>query len=85
MRFSLCPTCGGPPEGTVDTIPAIARLIQLDDGTFEYEGDTRVCWNGQTTNTDMWGCAVLWCGACDIEYPNREEPAPVPTVASEGE
>jgi len=49
MRFAIavCPTCGGPPEGSVDLIPGTAMLHQNDDGTFDWEGETEVHWDGQ--------------------------------------
>ena len=72
MKFSRCPNCGGTPEGTVDTVPAIAKLVQLEDGTFEWEGKTRLCWDGQATNTNYQGQAMLWCNNCSIEYANTE-------------
>ena len=74
MKLSHCPTCGCPPEGTVETVPAIAQLVLLDDGTFEYEGYTRVCWDGQTTDTDSTGGVMLWCDECSSEYVNTGDP-----------
>ena len=70
MRLSLCPPCGAAPAGVIENIPAVALLIQLDDGSFEWEGETRVCWDGQSPQSDGQGRALLWCGECDSEYPN---------------
>lgn len=57
-----CPECGEPAQWTVDCIPGGA-LIDLDeDGTFEYAGETKMFWDGQTTETDEEGRLLVGCG-----------------------
>ena len=46
-----CPECGDVPEGTVENIPGVALMRELDDGSFEYTGRTRVSWDEQSSVT----------------------------------
>jgi hypothetical protein len=48
---SDCPQCGERVYGTADIIPGTALLIENDDGTFDYAGETKVDWDGQTHRT----------------------------------
>ena len=56
-----CPRCGQPAAGTLETIPGLALLMFDDDGQAEYSGETRVLWNGQETDWDEFGRAILEC------------------------
>jgi hypothetical protein len=54
MKFEKgkCPKCGEPVRGTMDLIPGIAWVSELDaDGCQEYEGETEMDWDGQRTRT----------------------------------
>lgn len=64
MKFNpdRCPKCGGYAMGTGETIPGVAMMSREDDGTFEYDGETEVGWDGQTTDTSDDGKVELWCG-----------------------
>lgn len=44
-----CPECGACIEGTCETLTGVALLFQNDDGTYEYNGQTDIHWNGQKT------------------------------------
>lgn len=71
MKLSRCPQCGGRPEGTCDTIPAVALLrYDEDSDSYEYFGETRVGWDGQVSQNDSRGRALLLCENCQCEYPN---------------
>lgn len=63
MRFNpaYCPYCGLVAYGTQEMIPGIAQLDLQEDGTFEYNGSTDVCWDAQHTPTDERGCVMLTC------------------------
>jgi hypothetical protein len=63
MRFTPwnCPECGEPAAGTVETVPGLALLVFDDDGQAEYEGETKIDWNGQQTRRDESGKVTLEC------------------------
>jgi hypothetical protein len=63
MRFdpSKCPECGQQATGTLETIPGIALLMFDEDGAADYQGETRVCWDGQMTVRAEDGLATLVC------------------------
>lgn len=63
-RFDMprCPECGEVAIGTSETIAAVALLIFDDEsGAADYSGETKVCWNSQTTDRDAEGRVELWC------------------------
>ena len=63
MRFTpwKCPTCGQSAAGTLETVPGLALLVFDDDGQAEYEGETKIDWNGQKTCQDKSGRTILEC------------------------
>lgn len=63
MRFENpnCPECGESLKGTGELVPGTALMSQDDDGEWEYDGSTEMCWDGQTTETDKDGRVELWC------------------------
>jgi hypothetical protein len=63
MRFTpwRCPECSEPAAGTLEIVPGLALLVFGDDGHAEYEGETKLDWNGQTTCRDDSGKVVLEC------------------------
>lgn len=63
MRFDPlhCPECGELARGTCDLIPALGLLLIHADGSAEYEGETKVLWDGQYTDTDEEGRVTLAC------------------------
>ena len=65
MRFTpwKCPECGQSAQGTVDTIPGLALLAFDDNGNAEYNGETKIDWNNQTTLHDESGRDLLECPA----------------------
>ncbi len=69
MRLVKCPRCGNVPEGTLDTIPGVALVIEREeDSKLEWYGETRVCWDGQETEKDSYGLTYFWCGDCDRRF-----------------
>ena len=58
----VCPECGAAIRGTCDLVPAVA-LVERDPATgeFEYSGESKMCWDGQTTETDDVGRWRLIC------------------------
>jgi hypothetical protein len=64
MKFDpcKCPECGEIAIGTVDLIPGIALLDFDDDGEADYVGETKVCWDGQFSETDAEDRTLLSCG-----------------------
>lgn len=64
MTFSrpACPTCGRPASGTLERVYGWAGLIRkLPENTFEYDGETKIDWNGQRTVLDRNGFVTLHC------------------------
>ena len=63
MRFDpwKCPECGKPARGTHEMVPGLALLNFAPDGEAEYEGETKMYWDGQTTDTDDAGKVLLEC------------------------
>ena len=68
MRLVKCPLCSSLPEGTVDTIPAVAYVTEGDGNTLEYSGESRVCWNQQMPEKDDYGLTYFWCARCDRRF-----------------
>ena len=54
-----CPECGGAVHATADFVPGNALLTQLDDGSFDYSGETKMCWDGQYTAEEAGKPLVL--------------------------
>lgn len=63
MRFELscCPICEEEALGTLDGVPGLALLVFLDRGEAQYEGETRMDWDGQVTRRDTQGRVTLEC------------------------
>lgn len=78
-----CPTCGEPARSTTETVPGEALLqYQVDTDSFEYEGETKIWWDGQASDLDAEGRNCLRC-ANDHEWwsnpiQEREGPYPYP-------
>lgn len=57
-----CPKCGEPANGVSENVPGVALMTYYEDGEeFEYDGETRMGWDGQTMQLDNEGKAELWC------------------------
>lgn len=65
MRFDIpkCPTCGEPPEGTLESLTGLALLSRPDENSpeLEYDGWTEIYWDEQKTVTDEAGKLTLIC------------------------
>lgn len=63
MRLTpyICPTCGGPAEGTLESVPCLALLNFDEDGNAEYVGETTLDWDHKKTNADAYGRVTLEC------------------------
>ena len=57
----LCPKCGSAATGTAERVPGIALLTFDDHGNAEYTGETKLNWDGQTTERDDQERVVLLC------------------------
>lgn len=64
-----CPSCGGEPRGTVESVPGCALLNFDESGRAEYAGETDIEWDGQTTDTTEDGRLLLLCDECCSTYP----------------
>lgn len=64
MRFSvpLCPACTQPAAGIWENVPATAGLNREGD-VFDYDGESRMHWDGQTPEVDELGRVTLVCAA----------------------
>jgi hypothetical protein len=56
-----CPTCGESVYGTVDLVPAVAYVHDNGDGTFDYDGESKMYWDGQHTDTTHDGRPLVQC------------------------
>jgi hypothetical protein len=65
-----CPECNRLPSGTCELIPGVALLADVDEdsGELSYTGETKVVWNGQTTNRDRYNQIEFWCETCDLSW-----------------
>ncbi len=63
MQFTpwKCPKCQKPAAGTLETVPGLALLNFDDNGDAEYEGETKMYWNGQETRFNEDGKAMMEC------------------------
>ena len=63
MRFDpwKCPECDEAAAGTVEVIPGLALLSFDEQGNADYEGETKVAWDGQTSVLDAGGRVTLEC------------------------
>jgi hypothetical protein len=63
MRFDpiRCPQCGEVARGTCDLVPGVALLDVDDEGEAEYSGETKMCWDGQYSETDENDDPILIC------------------------
>jgi hypothetical protein len=76
MKFEKpnCPLCGGVAIGTCDTIAGTAVLSEPDvDGNQEHVGETDVCWDTQTTNTNEKGELQLICYEAHTWYSAEQD------------
>ena len=70
MKLSVpnCPTCSKPAIGTVDQIPGTALFTEPDEnGEVAYDGETRVHWDSQETQTGEHQLPLVTCGEHDWE------------------
>ena len=63
MRFTpwQCPECDEAARGTVEIIHGLALLIFDEAGNADYEGETKIDWDQQTSLTDARGRVTLEC------------------------
>lgn len=47
-----CPECGEDIQGTVDLVPGVALMTVAPDGAFEWDGETKMTWDGQSNWED---------------------------------
>ena len=68
MQFSpwKCPECDQAATGTVELIRGLALLIFNEQGNADYEGETKVDWDRQTSQLDA-------CGRVTLECPNGHQ------------
>lgn len=55
MRYRLpnCPTCGRDVDGEADYVPGRALVTRLTDGSYEYDGETDMFWDGQMNELEI--------------------------------
>lgn len=63
MHFhpDVCPECEADIAGTHESIPGFARMFRQANGSYEYTGSTDVHWDGQMTDKDPKGRALVEC------------------------
>jgi hypothetical protein len=64
---SVCPECGGRAIGTAEIVPGVALFCEAADGEVEYTGETKMYWDGQTTERADDGRVTVCC-ANDHEW-----------------
>jgi len=57
----MCPECGELVKGTVEVLSDMSLLLVGEDGTAEYEGETKIWWDEQKAVLDADGRATLIC------------------------
>lgn len=58
----MCPVCGLPPIGTLETVTGLALLTPSESGPgYDYEGETKIWWDEQKTVRDKSGHVTLVC------------------------
>lgn len=75
MKFEklTCEECGSPASSTWESIPGQALLSEPDEfGEVEYEGETEVFWDGQTTDENAEGVLL----GCDCGHSWRSKLVP---------
>jgi hypothetical protein len=65
-----CPHCNALPSGTCEKVPGVALLVDVeeDDSELSYAGETKMCWDGQTTNRNRYNQIEFWCETCDLGW-----------------
>ena len=63
MRFKpwKCPECDEAAAGTVELIRGLALLMFDEQGDADYEGETKVDWDSQTSLPDAHNQVTLEC------------------------
>jgi len=63
MTFDVprCTICGDLARGTLEWVPGVAILTCAENGEAQYEGATRMDWDGQSTCRDEEGRVTLEC------------------------
>ena len=63
MKFDRprCPECGELAWGMLEQVPGLALLLFDEDGRAEYDGETKMFWDDQTTCRDEGGRITLEC------------------------
>jgi len=57
-----CPECNELAKGTIDTVPGVALFtVDPDTGDAEYDGETKMNWDGQECLTDENDMILLCC------------------------
>ena len=66
MKMTGCPVCGEKHAlAEIDLIPGLALGHFNESGVFEFDGETKVDWNGQEARDNPpW----LYCRACESEF-----------------
>lgn len=85
MRFepSKCPECGQRAKGTLETIPGIALLEFDEDCDADYQGETKVWWDGQQTARSDDGRVRLVCPD-GHEWPASDDQTPSSPPGEDG-
>ena len=61
FKISNCPECGEPPKGIVEELQGLAFLLEQDDGSFEYAGQTDMWWDSQESLEFDGKCELMCC------------------------
>jgi hypothetical protein len=63
MKFGTpnCPECGKPVTGTLESVQGTAEVVQNEDGSFDWGGNTEICWDSQETVHDDEGLVTASC------------------------
>ena len=63
MKFTpdTCPECGERPASEVNTIQSLCGLRRHEDGTYEHDGDTKICWDTAEPVRGETGHVLLQC------------------------
>ena len=64
FEISACPRCGGEPTDIEESVLANAHITKQGDGSFDYAGESEICWDSQKADKDGEGRISVICGNC---------------------
>lgn len=61
LTVPTCRKCGEPAAAIEERLLGDAYISKAEDGSFEYDGETEICWDSQETVISRRGLARVGC------------------------